>query len=534
MRALFVIFFLLTSYFVGLSQYHKNITREGHLPYSECLSALWGYTDSQGREFALVGTCSGTSIVDITNPASPTEKYFVPGPPSIWREIKTWKHYAYIVTEGGNGLTIVDLSNLPDTNLTYTIFTNPDPITGTLLTNVHTLWIDEHGHCFLYGATGFGAGQGAGCVILDLNTNPMAPTLLGTKGGTYYHDGFVRGDTLWAAAIYDGVFEIIDISHPQNPQFLENRNTPGNFTHNTWLSDDGKTLFTTDEIPDAVITSYDVTDRNNIQELDRVQMDPAGNETPHNVHYLNGWLPTAYYREGVVIVDAHRPTNMVITGYYDTFFPDTGSSFGGVWETYPFFPSGRMIAGDRKFGLFVLKPNYVRACYLEGVVTDTLTGIPIPGASVFFSGLLPGDSLFTAVDGSYKTGAADSGLYLLEFQAPGYESKKMYLSLDNGFVKEQNAQLRPIGFTISPPATNFSEFLVWPVPASSTMEIRGIPFDITEIKLADANGKVVYTQNLNQEDYITIDVHNLASGTYFILCSRGNKKAYSQRIIVKH
>ncbi len=48
-----------------------------------------------------------------------------------------------------------------------------------------------------------------------------------------------------------------------------------------------------------------------------------------------------------------------------------------------------MIAGDRGNGLFILNPGYVRAGYLEGTVTDTATGVPISGASVFFSGLLP-------------------------------------------------------------------------------------------------------------------------------------------------
>lgn len=517
------------------AQFHKNITLAGHLPYNECVSALWGYTDSQGREYAIVGTCSGTSIVDITDPATPVQKYFVPGPNSIWREMKTWSHYAYIVTEGGIGLTIVDLANLPDTNLTYTIYNNTDPQGFTPLTNVHTIWIDEHGHGYLYGATGFdsSSGAGSGCVILDLTANPMNPTFLASKGGTYYHDGYVRGDTLWGAAIYDGHVEAYDISDPTNPQFLGNRSTPGHFTHNVWLSTDGKTIFTTDEIADGVIASYDVTDIQNIKELDRVQQDPAGSETPHNVHYLNGWLPTAYYREGAVIVDAHRPENMVVTGYYDTFFPDTGSVFGGVWEVYPFFPSGRMIAGDRKNGLYILNPTYVRAGYLEGVVTDTVTGQPLSGVAVNFSGLIPGDTLLTAIDGNYKTGAPDSGFYLLEFEKAGYETKKFYVTLDNAEITIQNAALRPIGYVVPPPPDDFSELVVWPVPASSVMYVRGIPFDITEIQLADVNGKILFSRSLNANPFVTIDVNTYAAGGYFLFFRKGNKRAKAVRIVIE-
>jgi choice-of-anchor B domain-containing protein len=531
-RFVAVIFFLIISFGYTPStfaQFSKNITLAGHLPYNTCLSALWGYTDPQGNEYAIVGTCAGTSIVDITNPATPQEKYFVPGPTSIWREMKTWDHYAYIVTEGGNGITIVDLANLPDTNLSYTIYQN----TGVgMLTNVHTIWIDENGICYLFGATGFNSGMGEGCVILDLKPNPMNPTFVGTKNGIYYHDGFVRGDTLWGSAIYNGYLEVYDMSDPLSPQFLGNRNTPGNFTHNAWLSDDGKTIFTTDEVPDACVTSYDVTDLHNIKELDRVQMDPAGNEVPHNVHYLKGWLPTAYYREGAVIIDAHRPENMVVTGYYDTSFPDTGNAFDGVWEVYPFFPSGRMIAGDRQNGLFILNPTYVRAAYLEGTVTDTATGLPISGASVFFSGLVPGDTLLTSIDGSYKTGAADSGLYVVTFAKDGYEPKKFYVTLKNAEVVIRNAALRPIGYIPPPPQDDFSDLLIWPVPASSTMEIKGIPLDVKEVSMADVNGKIVYTKALNANPYITLDVSIYAAGGYFLYFIKEKKKEKVVRVVI--
>jgi len=512
------------------AQFSKNITLAGHLPYNECLSALWGYTDPQGREYALVGTCSGTSIVNITDPANPQQLFFVPGPTSIWREMKTWSHYAYIVTEGGNGLTIVDLSNLPGTNLNYTVVQAVGP--GTL-TNVHTIWIDEHGHCYLYGATGFLGGGGSGCVVLDLTTDPMNPTYLKSFNHIYYHDGYVRGDTLWGAAIYNGVFEVWDISDLDNIHFLGNRQTPGNFTHNTWLSTDGTTLFTTDEVADGVIAAYDVTDLNNIREIDRVQMDPAGGETPHNVHYMNGWLPCSYYREGAVIVDAHRPENLVVTGYYDTHWPDTGSNtFEGVWEVYPFFPSGRMIAGDRGNGLYILNPKYVRACYLEGLVTDTVTGLPISGADVFFSGLLPGDTLYSSVDGGYKTGTADSGLYLVTFAKAGYESKTFYVTLDNGVITQRDAALRPTGYVPPPPADDFSQLLIWPVPASAELNIRFIPLGVTEIHLTDLNGKILQAIPLYNNPYAVIRVAEYAAGTYFLHFSGATKRPVVKRIVI--
>src|SRR3990172_5598322 len=74
------------------------------------LSNIWGYTDSLGNEYALVGTETGVSIIDITNPDTPLVLFNVPGPnTSIWREIATYGKYAYVGSDnGGPGLRIID------------------------------------------------------------------------------------------------------------------------------------------------------------------------------------------------------------------------------------------------------------------------------------------------------------------------------------------------------------------------------------------------------------------------------------------
>jgi len=508
----------------------KNIELAGQLPYGVgCVSALWGYTDTQGREFALVGLCNGFSVVDITVPATPAERYFIPGPNTMWREIKTWGHYAYCVTEAGTGLTIIDLGNLPDTNLSHTVVQTT--AIGNI-TNVHTIWIDEQGHCFLYGCTGL-LGANAGCAILDLNADPLHPTLLGIMNGVYFHDGYVRGDTLWAAAMYEGEMQVYDITDPLAPVLLGSRLTPGNFTHNIAVNDEGTVAFTTDEVRDAFVTAYDVTDLQNIRELDRIQMDRAGHEIPHNVHYLNGWLPTAYYREGVVIIDAHRPENMVITGYYDTHYPDGGgTAFAGVWETYAYFPSGRMIASDMSKGLFIFNPTYVRACYLEGVVTDTVTGASIPGANVGFSGLLPGDTVNTVIDGSYKTGTADPAAYSVTYSKPGYMPKTYTVTLTAGTVTERNVQLRPVGLSVGEVA-NFSGMMLGPVPATATVQIKDIPAGVTEIKVTDMNGRQILSHNLNDVKNLTLDVSGFSSGVYFVTFGGNHIQPETRKIVVQ-
>ena len=79
-----------------------------------------------------------------------------------------------------------------------------------------------------------------------------------------------RGDTLWGSAVYEGYFFAIDVSNPLEPVIFNDslafHQTPNAFTHNCWISDDGNTLFTTDEKSGAYIAAYDVSDLSNIQE----------------------------------------------------------------------------------------------------------------------------------------------------------------------------------------------------------------------------------------------------------------------------
>ena len=85
--------------------------------------------------------------------------------------------------------------------------------------------------------------------MLDLNDDPMNPTVLGVYDENYLHDGVVRGDTLWGSAVNDGKLQVIDVSDPSEPELLSFWSTPNSFTHNAWFSDDSRYIFTTDEVP---------------------------------------------------------------------------------------------------------------------------------------------------------------------------------------------------------------------------------------------------------------------------------------------
>ncbi|OFY71291.1 MAG: hypothetical protein A3G23_02140 [Bacteroidetes bacterium RIFCSPLOWO2_12_FULL_37_12] len=390
---------------------NRNVELLGRLSFPSELSNLWGYADSAGNEYAIVGTNQGVSIVNVTNPANPVQLFFFQGQESIWREPKIWKKFAYIATDNvSEGMLIIDLSRLPD-SATANYYTSGG------LESAHTLFIDEKGFAYLFGSNK----ANGGAVVLDL-ADPANPVEVGSYSLNYIHDGYVRNDTLWAGEIYRGWFSVVDFRNKSNPVLLATQPTPGSFTHNCWLSDDGKFIFTTDEVDNSSVTAYNITDLSNITEISRYQSNPGSNSIAHNTIVRNGFLITAYYRDGVTIVDAHDPSFLVEVGNYDTS-PLSGPGYNGCWGAYPFLPSGNIIANDMEEGLFILKPTYRFVTMVSGTVTDSLTGLPINGVTVTIEN--EKHISVTGLDGKYKTGGIISGLAVIIVSSPGYVPKKI-------------------------------------------------------------------------------------------------------------
>lgn len=413
---------------------------------SELYSAIWGHVDGQGREYAVIGTRIGTAIYLLEDPKKPRRVAFIPGSRSIWREMKSYKDYVYVTIDNApDGLLIINMKNAPDT-ITWK-YLKPqapvDPLMPGLVERCHTIWIDENGVMYLSGCN---VNRGA-VVMYDLKTNPESPKYLGALNTGYSHDNFARGDTVWSSDIYDGRVSIVDAKNKANPKLLNTITTTSRFTHNSWLSDDGKFLFTTDERLNASIDAYNVSNLNNIELLDvfTAAATRGRGVVPHNTHYLKGFLPTAYYTDGVKIVDASRPTNLVEVGSYDTY-PGPDGGFAGVWGIYPYFPSGLLIASDIQTGLWVFKPNYQKACFLEGLITDARTNNPVTEVEVHI--LAPQVNLESSKpSGEYATGIAQSGTYRVVYYKEGYQPDTIPVIFANGKVTIQNVKLRPDGFT---------------------------------------------------------------------------------------
>ncbi len=407
----------------------KNMSLIGHLAFPDGCADVMGYAAPGGTEYAIVGHESGVGIVSMATPSNPVLLHDLPGVNTIWREIDVYQNYAYIVNEGDDGLRIVNLAGLPGA-VSY-----KDTIIDGMTTG-HTLFI-EGTRLYVFGANI----DNGGVSVFSL-ANPWKPVKIGAWTQLYVHDGYVRNKIAYLGHINDGFMQIVDFTNLNNPISLGNVTTPNSFTHNTWLNDAGTVVFTTDEVNAAYVAAYDITNPSSIVEIARFRSSlSAGQAIPHNVKVRNDFHVTAYYKDGVNIVDCSRPHNLIEVGYYDTQ-PLSGGGFDGVWGLDCYLPSGNIIAADMSEGLWILGPTYVRGCYLEGQVTDLSTSLPINGANVTILTTPAAD--LSDVAGAYATGVADAGTYTVTYSKFGYNDSTITVALSNGTLVTRNIPLRPL------------------------------------------------------------------------------------------
>jgi choice-of-anchor B domain-containing protein len=515
-----------------------NVKLRSQLKYSgQTLSNICGYTDETGKEYALVGTSKGMSIVDISNPDTPVEIKMITGPTSQWREIKVKGDYAYVTTEGGGGLVIVDMTSLPDkAGIVSKSWTGG---TAGSLTSIHALHIDGN-FLYLYGSKLFNGGA----LVADIS-DPYNPVYVGNYQAAgpgksaYVHDGYVRNDTLYACHIYEGFTDIVDFRDKKKPKQLGSVTTPGKFSHNSWLTKDSKVMFTTDEVNNSFLTAYDISDPANITEIDRIQSNPGSQSIVHNTHIIrvneNDFAVTSWYRDGFTIVDVGRPANMVQVGNYDTYTAGAGGGFNGDWGVFPFFPSGSIVVSNIEDGLFVFTPTYQRACYLEGTVTDSTTNLPINKATITLVSSTYAST--SAISGDYAIGMpAPGGTYSVQYAATGYISKTLTgVTLSSGVLNIKNVKLLSKSAGIAPNELDRVSIDAYPNPFTNEITIAYEFLDKllagSSIQVMDMLGRTIDQLEINQVKGSIALKPEVKAGIYFVRIVNGHASSTPVKIV---
>lgn len=533
------VIFTLFAFFSSLCSFAQNINivQRAHVSFAgQSLANIAGYA-TNGREYALIGGSKAFIIMDVTNPDVPKQIVQIPGINNLWKEIKTYKNIAYVTTEGGGGLQIIDLSALPDTNVAaykaynYVGDTTRNKVDTTILGQMkafHALHVDTtKGFVYLFG--GNSSVSNGGALILDLKPDAYRPKYAGkfninpgSYRANYIHDGYVDNDTLFAAMINNGNFTTVDFRNKLAPVVLASTPTPLTFTHNVWLTPNRKTILATDEKTNSYLASYDISDLANIKLLDKVQ-NLSANSVIHNTHILkNGnYAVTSWYKDGINITDITRPQNMVVVGTYDTYPQGMGDGFAGAWGVYPFLPSGTLVVSNYETndGFFVLTPQYKRACYLEGIVRDSLTKLVLSGVSIKINSNDLDKKAVSDISGNYKTGQVTPGTVSVTFTKAGYRTKTVNATLVAGEVALRDVELVNATINGVPELTDAIQVSASPNPFDAVIFIQYHLENIGDeavLHVFDILGKEVFLQKLkNTEGGVSLK-NDWAKGIYSV------------------
>ena len=153
----------------------------------EELNDIWGWTAATGEEITLVGLMSSTAFVDVTDPLNPVFLGSLParGSATYWRDIKTYKDHAYIVSENNNhGLQVIELTQMLNVDLSEGPIIFGETYHDDGFGGAHNIAINEDsGFAYIVGSDECAAGF----YMMDLST-PSLPTFAGCFG----EDGYVH------------------------------------------------------------------------------------------------------------------------------------------------------------------------------------------------------------------------------------------------------------------------------------------------------------------------------------------------------
>lgn len=332
----------------------------------------WGWTDTTtGKEYAIMGLNNGTAFVDISDDTNLMYLGKLPTAtePSSWRDIKVYKDYAYIVSEAnGHGMQVFDLTRLRNIANPPEEFSADARYTG--FGNAHNIVINEE--------TGFGYAVGTstfngGPHFVDLQDPKNPVPAGGYNANGYSHDAQVviyngpDADYLGKELFFgsnENQVAVVDVTDKGNPtEIITVKYSSTGYTHQGWLTDDHRYFIVGDELDEINFgfktrtLIFDFSDLNN-PILHDTYLGPTS-AIDHNGYVKGNAFYLANYTAGMRVLDISgiEVKSILEAGFFDTHPTNDQTAFEGVWNVYPFFPSGKIVISDINRGLFVVRKS---------------------------------------------------------------------------------------------------------------------------------------------------------------------------------
>jgi len=333
----------------------------------------WGWTDPvTGKEYALVGTTTGSAFVDISNASAPILLGALPTVTvsSVWRDIKVYQNHAFIVADnaGNHGMQVFDLTRLRNVVNPPEVFTADAHYTE--FGKAHNIVINEvSGYAYAVGSDTYSGGPH----FINIQ-NPTTPIAAGGYAvDAYSHDAQVityngpDADHIGKEILIgsnENEVVIVDITDKANPTNISSisYNNIG-YTHQGWFTEDFRHFIVGDETDELGFGGNTRTLVFDFSDLDNPVFNTeyfGGTEAiDHNLYVKGNLCYQANYTAGVQVLDVSDIENDVLTqvGSFDTYPLDNNTAFHGAWNVYPYFASGNIIISDIEGGLFIIRKS---------------------------------------------------------------------------------------------------------------------------------------------------------------------------------
>lgn len=532
---IFCCFFFLHVISAGISQ-SENMTffynwKDTNLPVRAGLNLsyndLWGY-EADDRYYVIIGSLSYAHFFDVTDPTNPVEVSRIGGinmrnnnlNNSIWRDFDTFETYAYMVAdEGSEGLTVFDLSALPDTVYKIRQDTNH-------LIKAHTLYIDKQN------ARLYISGVGNNIIIYGLS-NPAEPNHLATidlrpiagLNNTYIHDVFARDNIVYASHGYSG-YCAYNMNNVNNPIKLSCVNLTFGYNHSSWATDDNQFLIYAEELPRGkplVVLHRDsfVNDMTNYWKTFKEPLLAPNHMdvTPHNPYIQGDLVYVSYYEDGVVVFDISDPYNPSRIAYYDTY-PSNNNYNGtrGCWAVYPFFSNGLIAASDTENGLFLMELD-IQPLSVDFIRFDV--DCPAGKPSISWKTAQTRKDIVFTLQGSYDARHFED---IISFSPEEKLEGSKRIPDSNPYfyyrLRSEDVLGRTTYSKIRSSCLNDYKLKVFPNPASSHMGSINLiyPFqtDALSVRLIDVHGKEIIILEKWYGGNDQVNISGLAAGLYWV------------------